>query len=438
VPTELGALDTPGFARDVVVSGGLAYVADSDSGLRIIDVNDSAAPLELGVVDSFATDVEVSGNLAYIADAVTGLRIVDVADPMAPIERFNLLLNQSANEVEIVDDRVYLVIDSFGVLILDVAIAANPVFLSLVNLPGAVGIAVLDGLAYVTESGFSGGLRIFDVADPALPVRIGALDFRGAFAIEVADGLAYVTDDDERLRIVDVREPAAPHELSALDLPEDAPDVELLSGLVYVADSFNGLRVIDSSEPKAPEELGAFRTPEPLLAGIGFAEGIALASGLVYLADGTKGLRIIDLGPEYSGAARVSIDIEPGSDPNAINPFSRGVIPVAILGSDAFDVADVDATTLAFGPAGAALAHREGPHFEDVDEDGFMDLLGHYRTQEAGIAFGDEEACLTGETVDATPFEGCDAIVTVPGCGLGFELAVILPGLMCLRRRRRQ
>ena len=39
-------------------------------------------------------------------------------------------------------------------------------------------------------------------------------------------------------------------------------------------------------------------------------------------------------------------DIKPGSDTNPINPMGRGVIPVALLGSDTFDVADVDVTTL--------------------------------------------------------------------------------------------
>lgn len=142
-------------------------------------------------------------------------------------------------------------------------------------------------------------------------------------------------------------------------------------------------------------------------------------------------------GPLCPITVAVEIDIKPGTDPNAINPFVPGMIPVAILGSASFDVLDVDPATLAFGPDGAALAHPRGPHFDDVDGDTFTDLVAHFRTPETGIAIGDEEACLTWENDDPTAFEACDDIKTVPACGIGFELALLLPPLMWLRRRRR-
>ena len=109
----------------------------------------------------------------------------------------------------------------------------------------------------------------------------------------------------------------------------------------------------------------------------------------------------------------VEIDIRPGSAANPINPNSNGVVPVAILGSNDFDVNDVDRSTLEFGPGGATPSHKALGHLEDVNNDGFMDLVSHYKIKDAGIAQGDIGACVTGETNGNIPFEGCDSIRTV-------------------------
>jgi choice-of-anchor B domain-containing protein len=130
------------------------------------------------------------------------------------------------------------------------------------------------------------------------------------------------------------------------------------------------------------------------------------------------------------------IDVKPGSADDTIQTFSRGVIPVALLGTPEYDVEEVDGASLRFGPNAAAFAHRKCPHREDVNGDGRVDLVSHHRTEETGIAPGDREACLAGELTDGTPFTGCDAVRAVPACGIGFELVLLAPLLRALRRRR--
>jgi hypothetical protein len=114
-------------------------------------------------------------------------------------------------------------------------------------------------------------------------------------------------------------------------------------------------------------------------------------------------------------------DIMPGSETNPINPRSRGVIPVAILGCDSLDVEEIDPSTLRFGPWAAEPAHDLGHpdihagHLEDVDGDGDTDLVAHFYTQETGISCGDTGATLTGELLNGRPLEGTDSIET-KGC----------------------
>lgn len=114
------------------------------------------------------------------------------------------------------------------------------------------------------------------------------------------------------------------------------------------------------------------------------------------------------------GIIQALIDIKPGGVPNSINPRSNGVIPVAILTTPDFDATQVDPLSVRFGPGGAIEAHGKG-HLEDVDGDGDIDLVLHFRTEEAAIPCGSTQASLTGETFAGRRVEGSDSVKT-SGC----------------------
>lgn len=118
------------------------------------------------------------------------------------------------------------------------------------------------------------------------------------------------------------------------------------------------------------------------------------------------------LGVCLGSIRQVEISIGSVGDPRAFPLRSRGVVPVAILGSETFEVTEIDEETLHFELA--MPFHKVLGHLEDVNEDDFLDLLSHYAVADTGIASGQTEACVEGALLDGTPFAGCDAIRAVP------------------------
>ncbi|MFX0132474.1 MAG: hypothetical protein ACFFDN_02385, partial [Candidatus Hodarchaeota archaeon] len=102
------------------------------------------------------------------------------------------------------------------------------------------------------------------------------------------------------------------------------------------------------------------------------------------------------------------IDIKPFSCPNSINLKSRGVVPVQIEGWS-IDVTIIDPDTVEF--AGASPVHW---NLEDVDNDGWIDLIFHFKTQELDLLPSDTEATLIGETYYTDTIEGTSSVNIVP------------------------
>jgi len=149
---------------------------------------------------------------------------------------------------------------------------------------------------------------------------------------------------------------------------------------------------------------------------------------------GSQGFRatfLLDEPPSVPVAA----DIKPGSCPNPIVCRSKGVIPVAILGTDDFDVMDIDIASVRLAGAMPLRSRFEdvGTPFEPflgrdhADEcttdgaDGHLDLALKFDTQAViaaiesklgdPVAHGDTLVLsVSGETVDGTPIVGEDVV----------------------------
>ncbi|WP_372379330.1 hypothetical protein ACBZ91_16300 [Vibrio natriegens] len=110
---------------------------------------------------------------------------------------------------------------------------------------------------------------------------------------------------------------------------------------------------------------------------------------------------------------QVDIDVKPGSDPNCFNINGNGVVPVAILGSNTFDVTQIDSATLAFAGLEVRVRGKKGPlcHIEESNDDNFLDLVCQFE-DDPSMWFSDtlSEASLSGQLYDGSEFQGSDSI----------------------------
>lgn len=244
------------------------------------------ATLSVGEADSLR-DVRLRGHFAYVAADKAGLKIIDIQDPAAPKLVGELDTAGFAYGLDIVGDLVY-VADYGGLAVVDVADPSHPVQLSYTRLQAAAvfGVQTQGNRAYV--AGQTGGLFILDITDPARPLPLGRWDSPGrALDLDVQDGLVFLADNTSGLQIVDVSNPANPIRLAWFDTPGIAFDVQVATGIAYVADGTSGLVSIDVRDPFRPQRLDSFSQVSA-----GKVRGVGT---LIFASSGSGGPSVFDV-----------------------------------------------------------------------------------------------------------------------------------------------
>ncbi len=137
-----------------------------------------------------------------------------------------------------------------------------------------------------------------------------------------------------------------------------------------------------------------------------------------------------DIWVSYLGQ-EVAVDIKPGSCPNPLNLAGRGVLPVAILGTEDFDVKAVNLVSIrlagvppvrsSYEDVAAPLIDGNECDCNNPGPDGYLDLTLKFDTQSIVEQLMDLEPLageefvltLTAALYDGTRIEGADCIVIV-------------------------
>lgn len=292
-------------------------------------------------------------------------------------------------------------------------------------------VGVVGGKLYViggfTGSSLLGTVEVYDPATDTWSTKAPMPTPRAGHGVGVVNGIIYavggVASGGIFVATVEAYDPASDTWTTKAPLPTARVDlaVGVVGGKLYALGGWDAggvvLATVDAYDPTTDtwSTVASMPTARRSL-------GVGVVDRTLYAVGGSTHEQVQGVGharlatnEAFNPVRTVGIDIKPGSDPNTINPRSRGTIPVAILSTADFDApTEVDRSSLTFGRTGdepsLAFCTRSA---EDVNLDGLLDLVCHFENQKTGFQVGDTEGILKGQTTHGVPIEGRDAVRVV-------------------------
>lgn len=287
IPTDHGR------SGEMIVADDLAYVANGDEGLVIVDVSD---PEDARFVSQFPLPIEPQGlevvdGYAYVACGDSKeMVIVDVSDPENPTFVSSMVFENHVADVAVMGSHAYVGVRNLAVQVVDVRDPATPVLGEWVS-TGASKRVVAEG-SRLFVAGWS-EVHVLDLADPAGPMQVESFGFgpindlavQGDLLYAISDFKTHVVDHFTGTVIFDDLVVGGGYEAERL----------VVRGTEALLLFRWGVSLWDVGDPAAPAPVGSVPVVEPF--------GIGVTSERIYVAHGKDGFQTIVKGPPVEAAA---------------------------------------------------------------------------------------------------------------------------------------
>jgi len=240
------------------VQNDIAYIANGGDGVFLLNVTDKTNPTKLGEVDLYhAGNVKVQGNYVYVACNAGGIRVIDVTNPFAPVDVTLgtgdfLAASADAKGIAVSGNLLYVAVNYAGLDVYDITTPTTPSLLDNIDLDGyANKVKLKDNRAYVATD--LGGLQIVDISDPYNLTRTVWLDdnirYKGvALQDDYVFASGYEGMSDYLLKIYDISNPDVPKAAGFYILPSTGWDVAVSGYYLFIAAASAGMHSLQIAD----------------------------------------------------------------------------------------------------------------------------------------------------------------------------------------------
>ncbi len=434
-----GVNDIWGYTND---NGEEFALVGTRRGVSIVDITDSANPVEVTFIDQQPTgwrDIKTWGDFAYVTSEAPsdGVLVIDLSTLPATAEHYNIqpilpngdVIGPCHNLYIDENGFAYLagciqIEDNGGVQIFDVHSSEGEIkYVSTVNDIYSHDVYARDNVLYSSEID-RGVFTMYDVSDKQNIFEISSTETPSTFTHNtwLSDNGRVVFTTDERpnayVAAYDVSNPFNVREIDAFR-PRATVGTGVVPHNVHVKDDYlvvsyytDGLVIVDASVPDNLVEVGNFDTYLQDFIGFEGAWGAFpfFDSGKIIVSDIQRGLFV--LAPTYVRAARLEGKVY---DSNTMEPVNNAKIEILELELDAFSKANGEYKT---------GTHLEGSYQALVSRRGYKDQIVSFELVNGQVTLQDiflipqPEIRLTGIVTDAAtglPLEDAEISILYQG-----------------------